>query len=165
MIGTSTTATTSTSGGYGRVEDGASPLLQDRDPMSDVEQGGPHHDDGGPSRSINLGFVAGVVPRLRMSSFERILWRALRGNLYMNYAEIEEPIRDPTTDEVVTKNIFIIFAHGKEILSKIRKISESMGATLYPVDDQSDKRREDALEVIARIEDLNNVSLGINLLS
>ncbi|TPX51304.1 hypothetical protein SeMB42_g01972 [Synchytrium endobioticum] len=108
-------------------------------------------------RSVNLGFVAGVIPRVRMGTFERILWRALRGNLYMNYAEIDEPITDPVTDEVVQKNVFIIFAHGKELLSKIRKICESLGATLYPVDDSPDKRRQDALEVITRIDDVKHV--------
>jgi len=92
-----------------------------------------------------------------MISFERILWRALRGNLYMNYAEIADPITDPITDQIVQKNVFIIFAHGNQLINKIRKISESMGATLYPVDSNPDKRREDAIEVIARIEDLNNV--------
>lgn len=111
----------------------------------------------GISRGANLGFVAGVVPRSRMGTFERILFRALRGNLYMNYAEIEEAIRDPVSDELVKKNVFIIFAHGKELLTKIRKICESMGATLYPVDDNSDKRRQDAQEVHARIEDLRHV--------
>ena len=75
----------------------------------------------------------------------------------MNYAEIEEAVTDPATDELVYKNVFIIFAHGKELLNKIRKVSESMGATLYPVDSQADKRREDALEIIARIDDLNHV--------
>ncbi|KAI9343869.1 V-type ATPase, V0 complex, 116kDa subunit family [Zopfochytrium polystomum] len=111
----------------------------------------------GVSRGANLGFVAGVVPRARMGTFERILFRALRGNLYMNYAEIDESIRDPITDELVQKNVFIIFAHGKELLAKIRKICESLGATLYPVDDNSEKRRQDAQEVHARIEDLRHV--------
>ena len=92
-----------------------------------------------------------------MGTFERILFRALRGNLYMNYTEIDEPIRDPVTDEIVKKNVFIIFVHGKEILNKIRKICESMGATLYPVDDNTEKRRQDAQEVHGRIEDLKNV--------
>jgi V-type H+-transporting ATPase subunit a len=32
-----------------------------------------------------------------------------------------------------------------------------MGATLYPVDDQGEKRRENALEVMSRIEDLRHV--------
>ncbi|KAJ3333094.1 H(+)-transporting V0 sector ATPase subunit a [Blyttiomyces sp. JEL0837] len=105
----------------------------------------------------NSFFVTGVVARGRMGTFERILFRALRGNLYMNYAEIDEAIRDPVTDDIVHKNVFIIFAHGKELLSKIRKICESMGATLYPVDENSEKRRQDAQEVHARITDLKHV--------
>jgi V-type H+-transporting ATPase subunit a len=54
----------------------------------------------------------------------------LRGNLYMNYAEVDEPVQDPSTDEMVQKNVFIVFAHGSEILQKIQKISESLGATV-----------------------------------
>jgi V-type H+-transporting ATPase subunit a len=106
---------------------------------------------------INIGFVAGVLPRTKMAIFERILFRALRGNLFMNNAEIEEAVVDPTTDVAVFKNVFIIFAHGKELINKIKKISESMGATLYPVDEHPDRRRENALEVMARIEDLRHV--------
>ena len=102
-------------------------------------------------------FVAGVINRARITTFERILWRALRGNLYMNYAEIDEPIVDPITDEVTEKNVFIIFAHGKELLAKIKKISESLGASLYPIDANADRRRETMFEVTARIEDLKNV--------
>jgi len=58
--------------------------------------------------------------------------------------------------------VFIIFAHGKEILNKIRKISESLGATLYPVDDNADKRQESLAEITARIEDLNSVLQNTN---
>lgn len=104
-----------------------------------------------------LRFVAGTIDRTRMATFERILWRVLRGNLYMNYAEIEEPFHDPSKDEPVRKNVFIIFAHGAELLQKIRKISESMGGTLYPIDSNADKREESLREVTNRIEDLNNV--------
>lgn len=75
----------------------------------------------------------------------------------MNSAEIDEPIVDPDSDEVVDKNVFAIFAHGREIINKIRKISESLGATLYTVDNSADKRRDVLLEVTGQIEDLNNV--------
>lgn len=92
-----------------------------------------------------------------MATFEKILWRALRGNLYLKHVEIEELVTDPTTDAAVQKNVFVIFAHGREILSKIRKISESLGATLYPIDSSPELRRESALEVMSRLEDFQSV--------
>ena len=101
--------------------------------------------------------MTGVIPRSRVSVFERVLFRALRGNMFMNHAEIKDATMDPTTDSEILKDVFIVFAHGDQLLSKIRKISESMGATLYHVDENADKRRDSALEVMARIEDLEHV--------
>ena len=106
---------------------------------------------------MNIGFVAGVIPRERIAAFERILWRTLRGNLYMNQSEIPEPIVDPTNNEESHKNVFVIFAHGKEVIAKIRKISESLGADLYSVDENSDLRRDQIHEVNTRLSDLASV--------
>lgn len=92
-----------------------------------------------------------------MQTFERVLWRSLRGNLFMNKAEIEEPVIDPSTDTVVEKNVFCIFAHGREILAKIKKIAESLGGTLHPIDPSSDRRRDALIDVTHRIEELNSV--------
>lgn len=129
------------------------PLLQDVEQHSQGQNG-----DAERSFSVmNIGFVAGVIPRDRVAAFERILWRTLRGNLYMNQSEIPEPLIDPTNNEEVNKNVFVIFAHGKEIIAKIRKISESLGADLYSVDENSDLRRDQIHEVNTRLGDLGNV--------
>jgi V-type H+-transporting ATPase subunit a len=106
---------------------------------------------------MNIGFVAGVIPRERLAAFERILWRTLRGNLYMNQSEIPEPLINPENNEETQKNVFVIFAHGKEIIAKIRKISESLGAALYSVDENSDLRRDQLHEVNTRLSDLASV--------
>ncbi|KAL4976639.1 V-type ATPase, V0 complex, 116kDa subunit family [Aspergillus desertorum] len=106
---------------------------------------------------MNIGFVSGVISRDRIGAFERILWRTLRGNLYMNQAEIPDPIVDPTTNEETQKMVFVIFAHGKNIIAKIRKISESLGASLYNVDENSELRRDQIHEVNTRLSDVNNV--------
>ncbi|KAI9673213.1 MAG: H(+)-transporting V0 sector ATPase subunit a [Caeruleum heppii] len=130
------------------------PLLQD------VEQHGSRQNGDVQDRSfsvMNIGFVAGVIPRERIAAFERILWRTLRGNLYMNQSEIPDSIMDPTSNEAVNKNVFVIFAHGKEIIAKIRKISESLGADLYSVDENSDLRRDQIHEVNTRLGELTNV--------
>ncbi|KAJ1558159.1 H(+)-transporting V0 sector ATPase subunit a [Nowakowskiella sp. JEL0078] len=116
-----------------------------------------NHRDEATDSNISPSSVAGVMARSRMGIFERILFRALRGNLYMNHTEIADDVIDPSTELPLKKNVFVIFTHGKELLAKIRKISESMGASLYTVDDVGEKRREAALEVISKIEDLKNV--------
>ncbi|KAI4749414.1 V0/A0 complex, 116-kDa subunit of ATPase [Aureobasidium sp. EXF-12298] len=126
--------------------------------LADMEQA--HNGDASGERSfsvMNIGFVAGVIPRERMAAFERILWRTLRGNLYMNQSEIEEPIINPETNEEMHKSVFVIFAHGKEIINKIRKISESLGADIYNVDENSELRRDQMHEVNTRLQDLANV--------
>jgi V-type H+-transporting ATPase subunit a len=127
------------------------PLLQD------IEQHGQNGDAERSFSVMNIGFVAGVIPRDRVAAFERILWRTLRGNLYMNQSEIPEPLIDPTNNESVHKNVFVIFAHGKELIAKIRKISESLGADLYSVDENSDLRRDQIHEVNTRLSDLGSV--------
>ncbi|RKF58580.1 V-type proton ATPase subunit a [Erysiphe neolycopersici] len=137
-------------------DDDDAPLLQD---LEQNEQG-ITVDDADAERSfsvMNIGFVAGVIPRHRVAAFERILWRTLRGNLYMNQTEISEPLVDPSNNKVTQKNVFVIFAHGQEIITKIRKISESLGADLYKVDENSDLRREQVHEVNARMSDLASV--------
>ncbi|BFZ60517.1 H(+)-transporting V0 sector ATPase subunit a [Saitoella coloradoensis] len=131
------------------------PLL---DNAADIEQGDGLGDGQQYQRSaMTIGFVTGVIPRTRVNAFERILWRTLRGNLYMNQSEIDEPIVDPTTEEQIEKNVFIIFAHGPQILSKIRKISEALGADLYEVDEDPQERRRQVEEVNTRLDDINAV--------
>jgi len=75
----------------------------------------------------------------------------------MNQSEIPKPIIDPTTNEEIQKDVFVIFAHGKEVIAKIRKISESLGADLYSVDEQYEIRREQIQEVNTRLSDLSSV--------
>ncbi|KAI8337465.1 V-type ATPase, V0 complex, 116kDa subunit family [Chlamydoabsidia padenii] len=127
------------------------PLLEQDEEYANFELG-----------QLSIGVVTGVIPRSRMQTFERVLWRSLRGNLYMNSTEIDEPILDVGTDDAIDKNVFAVFAHGNEIVNKIRKISESMGATLYDIDQSEDVRRDSLLEVTSRIEDLNNVLSNTN---
>ncbi|QSL65799.1 hypothetical protein MERGE_000077 [Pneumocystis wakefieldiae] len=106
---------------------------------------------------MSIGFTTGVIPRIHVAAFERILWRMLRGNLYMNQTKIENPVNDPIVNELVDKNVFIIFSHGKEINNKIRKISESLGATLYNIDERYSRRCAHIEETNLAIDDLMSI--------
>ncbi|WVO15822.1 hypothetical protein L204_103484 [Cryptococcus depauperatus] len=111
---------------------------------------------GEPS-GFDLEFVTGTVERVRMPTLERILWRVLRGNLYMNYSEIEESFVDPVSGKESHKDVFIIFAHGQELLAKIRKVAESLGGNLFNIDSAQDKRADALRETNARLEDVETV--------
>eukprot|EP00164_Ancoracysta_twista_P002911 GFYU01003875.1.p1 GENE.GFYU01003875.1~~GFYU01003875.1.p1 ORF type:complete len:789 (-),score=277.14 GFYU01003875.1:293-2659(-) len=83
------------------------------------------------ARAVKLGFVSGVVLQERLTAFERILFRATRGNMYMKYANPSEAITDPFSNEPVEKSVFIIFFSGDRLRTKITKICESFNAHLY----------------------------------
>ncbi|XP_053321239.1 V-type proton ATPase 116 kDa subunit a 4-like [Spea bombifrons] len=104
-----------------------------------------------------LGFTAGVIGRERMATFERLLWRVCRGNIYMKYSELDTSLEDPITKEEVKKNVFIIFYQGDQLKQKIKKICDGFKATVYPCPESQSERRDMASDVNTRIEDLNTV--------
>ncbi|KRT84294.1 hypothetical protein AMK59_1703 [Oryctes borbonicus] len=106
---------------------------------------------------VQLGFVAGVILRERIPAFERMLWRACRGNVFLRQAEIETPLEDPSTSDQVFKSVFIIFFQGDQLKTRVKKICEGFRATLYPCPEAPADRREMAMGVMTRIEDLNTV--------
>uniref|UniRef100_A0A672UPA6 V-type proton ATPase subunit a n=1 Tax=Strigops habroptila TaxID=2489341 RepID=A0A672UPA6_STRHB len=104
----------------------------------------------------SMGFTAGVIKRERMIHFERLLWRACRGNVYLKYTEMDTPLEDPVTVGV-KKNVFIIFYQGEQLKQKIKKICDGFHATVYPCPESVTERREMLDGVNTRIEDLNTV--------
>lgn len=56
---------------------------------------------GDSSKAVKLGFLAGLVPREKSMAFERILFRATRGNVFLRQAAIEDPVTDPVFGEKV----------------------------------------------------------------
>ncbi|XP_043944145.1 V-type proton ATPase 116 kDa subunit a [Protopterus annectens] len=104
-----------------------------------------------------LGFIAGVIKRERLLAFERLLWRACRGNAYMKHSEMEMVLEDPVTREPMKKNTFIIFFQGEQLKQKIKKICEGFRATIYPCPETANERRDMAAGVSTRIEELTLV--------
>ncbi|CAD30450.1 V-type proton ATPase 116 kDa subunit a 1 [Caenorhabditis elegans] len=106
---------------------------------------------------LQLRFVAGVIQRERLPAFERLLWRACRGNVFLRTSEIDDVLNDTVTGDPVNKCVFIIFFQGDHLKTKVKKICEGFRATLYPCPDTPQERREMSIGVMTRIEDLKTV--------
>ena len=104
-----------------------------------------------------LTFVTGVILRSKMATFERVLWRAMRGNLFVRQEPIDENIRDPATGEIEEKNVFIVLFRGENSEHKIKKLCEAFGANLYPCPHTAEERSDLLQEIEQRLEDLKKV--------
>ncbi|XP_028803008.1 V-type proton ATPase subunit a3-like isoform X2 [Neltuma alba] len=127
-----------------------SPLLQEQEMTTET------------SKPIKLGFTAGLVPGEKSMSFERILFRATRGNLFLKQAMIEHPVLDPLSGEKVDKNAFLIFYSGERANSKILKICDAFGANRYPFTDDLGKQFQMITEVSGRLSELKTtIDVGL----
>jgi V-type H+-transporting ATPase subunit a len=80
----------------------------------------------------------------------------------MHATEIDEPLFDVQTNSTVDKAVFIIFAHGPVILSKIRKVAESLSATIFSLPPEVRSRKEQLHECNARLDDVVSVLQNTN---
>ncbi|CAL1355742.1 unnamed protein product [Linum trigynum] len=126
-------------GGEGSMD---SPLLLEQEMTTD------------PSKHVKLGFVSGLVPRDKAMAFERILFRATRGNVFLKQSVVENPVIDPGSGEQVEKNVFIVFYSGERAKTKILKICEAYGANRYPFTEDLGKQFQMITEVSGRLAEL-----------
>lgn len=68
-----------------------------------------------------IGFVAGTIPSDKVMPFERLLFRATRGNMYLRDASVGK-VKDPITAESVDKHVFVIFFAGDRARFKVMKV-------------------------------------------
>ena len=59
------------------------------------------------SQALRLGFLAGVIDRNKVPTFELMLWRICRGNVFLRTADIDEVLEDPKT--VSDKSTFFVY--------------------------------------------------------
>ncbi|KAG4955660.1 hypothetical protein JHK82_041374 [Glycine max] len=94
------------------------------------------------SNSSGLRFISGIICKSKVLRFERMLFRATRGNMLFNQAPADELIMDPVSAEMIEKTVFVVFFSGEQARTKILKICEAFGANCYPVPEDISKQRE-----------------------
>ncbi|XP_061603944.1 V-type proton ATPase 116 kDa subunit a 2 [Phyllopteryx taeniolatus] len=104
-----------------------------------------------------LGFISGLIQRVKVEAFERMLWRVCKGYTILSYAEVGENLADLDTGEISKNVVFLISFWGDQIGQKVKKICDCYHCHLYP-HPENDEERADMLDSLrTRIQDLNNV--------
>jgi len=62
-------------------------------------------------KSVQLGFVAGTIPVDKLAPFERLLFRATRGNMFLRSVAVGAVV-DPASGERVEKAVCVVFFAG-----------------------------------------------------
>ncbi|KAG8088191.1 hypothetical protein GUJ93_ZPchr0010g9187 [Zizania palustris] len=115
-----------------------------------------------PSKQVKLGSLSGLVPKEKAMAFERILFRATRGNMLLRQEPVDETVTDPLSGEKVNKNAFVIFYSGDRAKSKIVKICDAFGANRYPFPEDTGKQLQTIQEVSGKISELKaTIEIGL----
>ncbi len=109
------------------------------------------------SPSILLSYFAGVVPKSKVQSFERVLFRATRGNCFARFSDIPDPLIDPVSTERIEKSAFMVFFSGTEVKAKVAKICNAFNANRYPFPDGVDAQIAAYGQCRERLADLDSV--------
>lgn len=99
-------------------------------------------------------FISGIICKSKVQIFERMLFRATRGNMLFNQGPADEDIVDPVTSEMVEKIVFVVFFSGEQARMKILKICEAFSANCYPVPEDITKQRQISQEVLSRLSEI-----------
>ncbi|KAG6783729.1 hypothetical protein POTOM_009400 [Populus tomentosa] len=115
-----------------------------------------------PSKQVKLGYISGLVAREKAMAFERILFRATRGNVFLKQSVLENAVVDPVSGEKVEKNVFIIFYSGERAKNKILKLCEGFGANRYPFMEDLNKQFQIISQVSGRLAELKTtIDVGL----
>ena len=121
--------------------------------VSELTSGADGNDDGllqsdnAPRPDLDMRFssITGVVATEEKVRFERMIFRATRGNCYVRFAPIKQPITDPESGQLVEKSVFIIFYKSESIELKLKRICDAFAAHRYSLPDMDDGSQVDKM--------------------
>jgi len=125
--------------------------------VSAARDGGGGAGGGGGGGAARLTCVAGTVPASRAPAFERLLFRATRGNCVYRDVAVG-PVVDPGTCLPEEKAVFVVFVAGERARAKVLKAADAHGARRYPYPDAPARAAALAADVAGRLRDLDAAS-------
>uniref|UniRef100_A0A7N6AIE6 V-type proton ATPase subunit a n=1 Tax=Anabas testudineus TaxID=64144 RepID=A0A7N6AIE6_ANATE len=106
---------------------------------------------------LSCSFISGLIHRVKIEAFERMLWRVCKGYTILSYTEVEEYLDDPDTGEPTKSVVFLISYWGDQIGQKVKKICDCYHCHLYPYPSSNEERNDVVEGLRTRIQDLHTV--------
>uniref|UniRef100_A0A9J2Q1U1 V-type proton ATPase subunit a n=1 Tax=Ascaris lumbricoides TaxID=6252 RepID=A0A9J2Q1U1_ASCLU len=132
-------------------------------PISDTDMGGfalqpiqPLGQTEKKEEDNELKYIAGVLPRAHAHSFERMLWRWCRGNVFVRTSDISSTV-DTFMDDPSEKAVFIIFFYGEALKARAKKVCEGFRASIYNCPETTEERAAMKEGIAVRISELKAV--------
>jgi len=91
-----------------------------------------------PDLDMRFSFLTGVISTEESVRFERMVFRTTRGNCYVRFAAIQQPITDPSSGQLLEKSVFIVFYKSESIEAKLKKICDAFQAHRYSIPEMDD---------------------------
>eukprot|EP00906_Rhabdomonas_costata_P025020 RCo035855 len=116
-------------------------------------------EDGGGPRAGGLRYITGMIPDDKITLFERLVYRATRGNMFMRFNPAKETFINPATGETVEKAVFVVFFSAQRAHDRIQKLCESLQASIVPYtignpqEQENGVRLRDDMEVLQKTID------------
>jgi V-type H+-transporting ATPase subunit a len=104
-----------------------------------------------------LNVFAGTIAAKHLEAFSRMVFRVSRGNCFLRWVSVPEPIFDIERNESVAKTVFVLFFPGQHLRSKLTRICEGFGATRYPFPDSTGERDRLKTELVIRRQELEAI--------
>ncbi|XP_078528563.1 V-type proton ATPase 116 kDa subunit a 4-like isoform X8 [Lissotriton helveticus] len=102
-----------------------------------------------------LRLIAGMIARKKMATFERLLWRVSRGNVWIKYSEETYNVLDLATKEDTKMNAFFIMFDGEQLHKIIVRICEGFRTRMYACPQHRKERKDMTATLNTQIADIN----------
>ena len=102
-------------------------------------------------------YISGIVPVIQQSTLERMVFRISRGNAYVRFFPIAEPVADPLTGEMIQKSVFYIVYLGQIMQRRLMRMCDHARATRYEVPQGADAQRAEMDLIDRQINEAESV--------
>ncbi|KAJ3449745.1 v-type proton atpase subunit a [Anaeramoeba flamelloides] len=103
---------------------------------------------------LKFSIVTGTISTESRGRVEKLLWRGTKGNAYVSFWDITDPIYNPVKKQNEFRTVFVVYYSGDFLRNRITKIVESFNAKVFNVASTDEERKEQLDDVKTQLSDL-----------